>query len=170
MNQDWFPHHRRLYRLTELAWSIANQVDDTEVRDRIRVAFAGIELIDADPDLEDDRLAEIRRHLTVASELSTTNDVRVPVRNALQHIEAIEHRKDVATDGGRSSALVAESSCIDLFDCWSPPVDEFLVRLLAPDEERPCLGCDVAVQAPHEWCDDCWPERVSVEGNRGQEQ
>ena len=96
----------RSYRLLSKSWSVANQVDTDEVRDRVRLAFHGLERVDADPALAEMRLREVRRHLTVASNRSTTDDVRVPVRNAIQLVDGLLEETPIET----SRAVVEEGS------------------------------------------------------------
>lgn len=92
---SWDSRLRPVNLLTSKAWSVANQVDTDRTRDRVRLAFAGVEHLQAHGDLVEMRLAEIDRHLTVASDTATTNDVRSPVRDALQIVRALRE------NGGR---------------------------------------------------------------------
>jgi len=97
---------KRSHQLLSKSWSVANQVDSEEVRDRVRLAFHGLERVDADPALAEMRLREVRRHLSVGNDRSTTDDVRVPVRNAIQLIDGLLDETPVES----SRAVVEEGS------------------------------------------------------------
>lgn len=77
-------------RLTNRAALVARDVGLDETRDRLRLAYAGVVHLNVDRDLVEQRLVEIDRHLSAASDVATTDDVRVPVRDALVLIRHLQ--------------------------------------------------------------------------------